>query len=388
MAYQKEILRDKNILSGNICYYLVSTSELSTLPNEINAIPPLNAVQNAYYFPYLSSSLNDYGTGGESCFAFETCEALKTETGITIEWFTGTSNPEACQYRQPRRIIKNLPSSQTDRVLNSPIMAYTTKPDTVGGNWNYRNESKLQQYPYRYLELNDGLMNPIILEPQKLGSKSLNEIRVKQYLNPSGAYQIYIPNYSGDETGLIHSWHVDGLDVPVANNHYLNYLNENKLQRSFFYMGQLTNALNPVNIKTSGGMNVIDSLSNTVSQIVKEEDMKQIPNQLTLGGNYQQGLQTFDFLYEFVYECQECEMERMGLFFHQYGYAQNKLMTPNTKSRKYFNYLEGDILIQSNQIPKEHLEKLTSIFQNGTTIWHMDTPNNFIGNYIPDNVEV
>ena len=40
-------------------------------------------------------------------------------------------------------------------------------------------------------------------------------------------------------------------------------------------------------------------------------------------------------------------MNEIGSYFHRYGYAQNKLMTPNTSSRKYFNYLKGEVIIQS-----------------------------------------
>ena len=58
MAYQKEILKNENIISGNACYYIITTSELETLPNNQSCIPPLNAVVSAYYYPYLTNQLN------------------------------------------------------------------------------------------------------------------------------------------------------------------------------------------------------------------------------------------------------------------------------------------------------------------------------------------
>lgn len=381
MAYQKEILKDKNIISGNACYYLITTSELSTLPNNQSCIPPLNGVVSAFYFPYLPNQLNQYGDGEESVFAFEECETLKTNEGITIEWFTNTELDETkVGYRMPRRIIKNFPDTITTMELNQQILAYTTKPETVGGTWNYQNESKLQQYPYRYIELNDGLMNPILLEPIKFKEKGNNKVIVKQYLNPNGIYRIHVDGYNNDSDNLLNGFQSDGIEVPLSNNQYLNYKYENKLQNSLFYKSQIIQSLNP--------KNTLSSLSNIVNQVVTEEDMKRIPNQLTTGSDYQYVLQNCQYLYSFVHEISEKDLMRVGLFFHQYGYSQNKLMiNPNLKSRKYFNYVKtGDVVLSGN-VPKFAQDQLKSILQNGTTIWHMNQSDNFIGNYEPDNVE-
>ena len=81
-------------------------------------------------------------------------------------------------------------------------------------------------------------------------------------------------------------------------------------------------------------------------------------------------------------------MNEIGSYFHRYGYAQNKLMTPNINSRKYFNYLKGEVVIQSSIVPPEYMTELVNQFYEGATIWHLSTSNNFIGNYLPDNVEI
>ena len=81
-------------------------------------------------------------------------------------------------------------------------------------------------------------------------------------------------------------------------------------------------------------------------------------------------------------------MQEIGYYFHRFGYAQNKIMTPDIKSRKYFNYLKGEITLSGTNVPPEYMNELTSAFVEGATIWHMDVSGNYIGNYLPDNVEV
>ena len=81
-------------------------------------------------------------------------------------------------------------------------------------------------------------------------------------------------------------------------------------------------------------------------------------------------------------------MQQIGYYFHRFGYAQNKIMTPNINSRKYFNYLKGEIVLRGTNVPPEYLSELTQSFLTGATIWHMDVTGNYIGNYLPDNTEV
>ena len=65
-------------------------------------------------------------------------------------------------------------------------------------------------------------------------------------------------------------------------------------------------------------------------------------------------------------------MERLGMYFHLYGYAQNKMMTPPINTRKYWNYIKTtDVHLKVSNCPKEHLQVLKSIFNDGVTVWNM-----------------
>ena len=81
-------------------------------------------------------------------------------------------------------------------------------------------------------------------------------------------------------------------------------------------------------------------------------------------------------------------MNKIALFFHQYGYAQNKLMQPSFKGRKYWNYLQtADCYLKVNNCPKEHLQQLKQIFDSGVTVWHWSNGEMF-ENTEKDNVEI
>lgn len=76
--------------------------------------------------------------------------------------------------------------------------------------------------------------------------------------------------------------------------------------------------------------------------------------------------------------------EQLTNYFKMFGYKVNKLEIPNTKSRKFYNYIKCcDANIIGN-IPEAHLSTIRAVFDKGVTIWHTDD----IGNYDVDNSEV
>ena len=81
-------------------------------------------------------------------------------------------------------------------------------------------------------------------------------------------------------------------------------------------------------------------------------------------------------------------MNNIGSYFHLYGYAQNKVMTPPITGRKYWNYLKtSDCHLKVPNCPKEHLQQLKQIFDNGVTVWHLEEAEMF-AKLDYDNVEI
>lgn len=84
--------------------------------------------------------------------------------------------------------------------------------------------------------------------------------------------------------------------------------------------------------------------------------------------------------------------QRLGDYFAMYGYKQNKVMHINLRSRRDYNYIQtvGANITSSSQrrIPKDHLRKLSEIFDNGITIWHIDRNGGLFQDYSYDNTEI
>ena len=400
--FANEMLKSKGIITGCANYYIFSTSELPTLAKGQMAIPPLNAVMACYYYPYLSNNYSDY----TEPFTRVTPVINENKEGVKFQFVeTAPSEEDVTKmyFRNPLKIT----STFADTIGNRKLFQFDAYPkrDSVKAlighdNFDWRNEGKLYQYPYRYFEFNDGLMNPMYIEPQHLASNTGNEFRVRQYLNPYGTYECYIKGYKGDENGLVFPNEVNGLEVPVANDQYLNYLNENKNQRRAAYFNQALNlATGVLNASTgfaAGGLQgatvgilgIANAATGLISQVAQEQDLKRLPNSLSLGGMYQFALQKQEYLYKSVHRINDQDMERIALYFHMYGYQQNKMMIPNIKNRKYWNYIKcTQCNLKGNGIPKDQLVKLKQIFESGTTIWHVNN-NATVGDYSKDNPEV
>lgn len=393
--FSYESLSSKGLITGQANYYVVLQYRMRGLARGDKgkyAIPPLNAVQNAYYFPYLDGEksatstsdrtkwiCNDDLTGNSVIVKYPTNMEITDINGFKIK--ENPSNGDSVGYLQPEKVL-SLPDSEINKNLFQ-FDAYPTRQQSTEFNW--MNESKCFQYPFRYLEINDGLNCQMFLEPQLLNPKN-NECRVRHSLNPNGTYDIYIKGYKGDDNGYSEKMTCGGLSVPVSKDAYTNYLYENKNQREVFHLQQLTNTITSLASGNIGG--VISSIGNEMSQTAKESDMKHIPPVLSSSSNYQEGLERQQYLYLIPHRLCDEDMNRVALYFHQYGYAQNKIMQPTFKGRKYWNYLQtSDCHLKVANCPKEHLQQLKAIFDNGVTVWHKANGEMF-ENMDKDNVEI
>ena len=396
--FSYESQANKGIINGQLNYYVVLQYRMNGLMSGDKgkyAIPPLNSVLGAFYFPYLEGEAdatsttdrakwknNDELTGNSVIVKYPSSMEIMSVNGFKIvetPMVDGTVN--GVGYLQPEKIL-SLPEEE----VNKPLFqfdAYPTPERTTDFNW--QNESKCFQYPFRYLEINDGLNGQMFLEPQLLAPKN-NEFRVRHSLNPNGTYDLYVKGYKGDNNGISEKLTCGGLSVPVAKDTYLNYLYENKNQRELFQLNQLTNTITSL---ASGNINGMMSVVNAeLNRTATESDMKNIPPTISYGGNYIEGLTRQKYLQLIPHRVNDDDMNKIALFFHQYGYAQNQLMQPTFKGRKYWNYLQTqDCHLKVPNCPKEHLQQLKQIFDNGVTVWHKANGDMF-ENTEKDNVEI
>ena len=381
------------VATGDLALYVKSQSDLTSskgketennLPDNI-IIPAIDDVISCYYFPYLTKA---------DCILWETeydSARLPLPTAV---------NSSAIKTINRLRRIKA--TGQNKVVAEFP--KYKITGTTIRGNFNWRNEGKLWMPPFTTIILDDNMMNePMTISTNYIkDDKTTFQVKVRHTFNHLGIYTMYVPNYLGDPDGLANGNTVSGLRFPTASNNYADYMNANRSQieqskRQNFLTGMsglgmtIGGALtgNAIAAMSGAGL-MLNSINQMAMQQARERDLINTGNTLTCDGSDAiHGVQITAGLTCRYMQYDEAVMERIGLYFHTYGYAQNKMMKPNLRSRYYFNFIKTlDANVRGAGIPREHLNKIKNIFNQGTTIWHVDRGSVVVGDYTKDNYEV
>lgn len=298
----------------------------------------------------------------------------------------------------------------------------------IGGKLDYKNESRLYNYPFSFAMLTDNLNNPIEIK-YHLCKNNDNNIMVINTISNTCSYGIYVEGYKGDSNGSMEALvSSDGHELPCSSSSYNQWFASNKnqmaqnllntSQNSFLtkqtnskglitgMIGAMSNtSLNPISL-IGAGANMADSYFNyeavnkradldvqqaIKSQLAQTNDMISTPNtMLSMGSNVYYGLQKGNkklTLYRFTLH--EEQLEKIGNYFAMFGYKQNKILIPNIRNRYYYNYIKTvDANLKSNNIPRHHFEQLKAIFDKGVTVWHIDREGVVVGDISRDNYEI
>lgn len=399
---------------GSLCYYFFDESHIKQYGNSYNSVlvPPTEAVQSLVYYPFLDSLDFNWGLVDLDTVRFQLNDVSlvgklrRIHTQETVKKQLGTFS----------------------------CYDYNNKPVTPGGKFHWAKEGKLWQYPFTYSKIYDGLSEPMDFIPHlfKDGKQGTATVSVSQPISNLGTYSLYVAGYKGDTTGTLEgSVNKNAKNLPVVSSAYTDFMSSSQSQLLAAKENATQQAWTSGIVGTvsavaggaialaglgaapfTGGTSIvaggaiggavasvgtsIGSAMSTRHQTIKslmaqEQDAKQRTNTLQdVGSDVIFSLMNSDdYLKVYRLQLPEQIMERYGFYFHLFGYAQNKLMTPNLRSRYYFNFVKAiDINIKSNGIPKHHLLKLKSIYEAGTTIWHVDRYNfTFVGDYSNDNYE-
>ena len=140
---------------------------------------------------------------------------------------------------------------------------------------------------------------------------------------------------------------------------------------------------NNINAKNNLKEETIYRLTNA-----KVKDAQSTPNSLkTMGNDIFFNAFNSKFKIDLIkYQVDNASLNKIANYFHRYGYKVNKYQRINLKVCDKFTYVKTGICnIQGNNIPKDYLNQIRAIFNNGLTFWNMETENNFVGNYITNN---
>lgn len=121
-------------------------------------------------------------------------------------------------------------------------------------------------------------------------------------------------------------------------------------------------------------------------QDIREKAVKRKASTLAITGTFKSLIQDLTAV---LVTCDETTFNLKALEFHKYGYSIFAYKTPNTKTRKYFNFIATDIVKIEGSLNNNIKMALMEIFNNGVTIWHGDYISELtgIGDYSKENIE-
>lgn len=364
----QETLKTSGISEGGISYYCMTKSDITSG----KYFPQLSAVMNAYFNPYLK--FENLTTEVE-----DISDNIQTAGGANGEGWMGSV----------KRITSH--NALNDKITDFEVVDKTGL--TIGGKWNWRNESKCHCAPFTLLSYEDGLSEPLTIYPQYC-NPGTNSIMVRAALNQMGYYLMYVEGYRGDESGLTYGVVSQASPIPTVTNAYSDYMtiNREKIMTERLISGGQVLVGAGVSIATGNVLGLGQAMYSGMSlaqSLLNERALKGQANTVNAtNSQYAFSLQQNKYGQLYKYQYKEDVMERIGWHFHLFGYKQNKIMIPNLKSRRRFNYLKTiQANLNTSGIPKQFAQKLSEIFDNGVTVWHVDNGIT-IKDYSMDNEEV
>ena len=282
----------------------------------------------------------------------------------------------------------------------------------LGKTFNPKFESKLLTYPYSYGLLSDCQSTPLKVKHEYV-TGSMMEFTGVCSVSHSPKSKVYISSgYRGESDGKLENVtnHKDQ-QLPLTSDSYKDYILNNSAQ-----------------IKTSQGVNIVNTAKNTVAgavtgalagaklggvwggiagaitggvtplfsgyathkqELAKQYDLQEIPDSVRNMGNNV----SFDVIDNnnkiMYYKMSVDERTRTLLahFWHLYGYSCKQVKTPDLRSRYYYNFIKTVGCNITGNIDYEDLTRMKEIFDNGVTIWH-NRDGVVPLDYSYDNVEV
>lgn len=347
--------------------------------------------------------------------------------------------------------LVNTPSVYRIKEVDNPVKelgkftVYDLSDRDIGGVAKWQNESRLYNYPYSFAMLTDNLNPPIEIK-YHLCKYTEATVKVINTISDRCSYGLYVEGYKGDTDGKTEAMvSGDAHELPCSSNAYSNWVATNKNQITQNIKNQqATTLLQNQGLKQQLGVNNaqsavaglgalggalggilsldFDGASNSVmygmntalsaygnnlssqNQIAinnqqvqnsiqmamaQANDMKSIPNtMISMGSDIYYGyVKGQGKVSLFRYSLADTELQRLGIYFIRYGYKLNRFDRVWHRNRYYFNYIKTVGACITGDVPRDILESLIKIFDNGVTMWHMDRKGVECLDYTKDNYE-
>lgn len=224
-----------------------------------------------------------------------------------------------------------------------------------------------QRYSYDFLKMRTGSFYLSYNE-------ALTPDLTKGYARLNRAYGLYIDKTTENLTGLVIS---NDQSLMVANDKLSEVLANNK---NFFLQQGLQIGMDAFGKATQGYIpSAVASVGlNTLNTYMFEYDnMRYAPSQVkNANGNvYFAGqIQPFKLAIE-EYDILDQDKEKINDFMYLYGFSYNRVDTISnfTNIRRYFSYLEAELMTNTAPISNAEKDRLKSKFSGGIRFWNSDT---------------
>lgn len=251
--------------------------------------------------------------------------------------------------------------------------------------------NKLYTYPYNFLHLDNGDGATLSLRYEYFFQ---NQPKFEIYGCMTQPVSIVIRpvGYKGSGTGLHDTLNTESLSIntyPLCSWNYDAY-QAWIAQNSIPLAGQMTTKLGnyAINGILSGGAGFLTGIPNLLStaESYMEQDYRASIAADISRGNFNNGSpnvaadkQTF-----FGGRCSITAQYAAMIddFFDRFGYATNKIVTPNRAGRPHWNYVQTIGCTVEGSVPADDMKKICQIYDNGITFWKNGDE---VGNYSLDN---
>ena len=132
----------------------------------------------------------------------------------------------------------------------------------------------------------------------------------------------------------------------------------------------------------AGGANAINGVVNYQNLVDEIDEQKRqadiVPNSVsgnTGAGDLSYALDSVGFVF-INYQIRADMAQKVDRYFDMFGYRVNEIKTPNTKTRRYWNFIQTTGANIVGDIPQEATGELKALFNSGLTIWH--DPDHFL----------
>lgn len=257
-----------------------------------------------------------------------------------------------------------------------------TYPQSVDGY--IPKNKKLFSYPYRYLAVDNYQGQENIYRFELFRNPYALWFNMAHQFNMEAAVWAYPMDYAGMEQ----NWN-EGLSLsnfPLCTwigNVYANWYARNKYSIMQGYAAQAIGAVAGLAAGNLGA--TAGAIGGILGNMAQQGDRSLYPWQI----QGQQANSTVNIPYQktgYLFSIKVITAEYAKIiddFFTRFGYRVNRNGVPDTKTRRWWNYVKTSECKVGGRLPQMHIRKIEEIYNNGVTFWHdPDTVDNFdLDNY-------